>query len=82
MARGAVVRVSSHAIERYRERVANLCDTDIIAALSGRAFIACARIGRGAVILPSGHRAIIENDCVITVLPHRVHAKFGGIHEG
>lgn len=63
------MRVSAHAIQRYRERVADMPDEQIIVALSGKAFTACAAIGRGAVVLPSGHRAIVDNGLVVTVLP-------------
>lgn len=63
------MRVSAHAIQRYRERVRDMSDEQIIVALSGRAFVACAAIGRGAVVLPSGHRAIVANGSVVTVLP-------------
>lgn len=75
------MRVSAHAIQRYRERVADMPDDQIIVALSGRAFLACAAIGRGAVILPSGHRAVVQAGTVVTVLPHRAHVSFGGTHE-
>lgn len=38
-------------------------------ALSGRAFQCANSLGRCSVILPSGHRAVVEDHTVITVLP-------------
>lgn len=61
--------VSLHAIQRFQERVASVSDGEAVAALSGRAFKAVNDFGCGAVILPSGHRAIIADGTVITVLP-------------
>lgn len=70
--------VSLHAIQRYQERVANVPDDVAERALTGNAFQHACDMGRGAVILPSGHRAIIADGTVVTVLPkgyraHRVH---------
>jgi hypothetical protein len=67
--RAGGVRVSRHAIARYRERVADGPDEMIIAALSSVAIQALAQIGRGAVILSCGARVIVENGTVLTVLP-------------
>ena len=62
------VSVSQHAIDRYRERVADGSDGEIIAALSGPCFDLVASMGRGAVILSCGARAIVEDGSVVTVL--------------
>lgn len=61
--------VTRHAMDRYRERVANVPDVQIFKALSGRAFDVAARIGAPFVKLSSGHRALIKDGAVITVLP-------------
>lgn len=68
--------VTAHAIERYRQRVRDLPEVEIVARLSTRAFEAAKDMGRCAVILPSGHRAVMRSGAVITVLPHGVHAIF------
>lgn len=69
--------VSAHAVQRYRERVKDVPDTEAEQALSGRAFQSVADLGRCAVILPSGHRAIVHHRTAITVLPLGGHAFFG-----
>lgn len=68
------IRVTDHAIQRYRERVTDVPDEQIVAALSGKAFAACSAIGRGAVVLPTGHRVIVDNGIVVTVLPKGAYA--------
>lgn len=68
MAQAGLYTVTPHAIERYQQRVANVTVAEAIAALSGPAFQIIHAIGRGAVRLPSGHRAICENGVVTTVL--------------
>lgn len=73
--------ITLHAIRRYRERVAKVPARVVIERLSGPAFEACNRLGGGAVILPSGHRAICGDGAVITVLPHGYkfnHFRFSG----
>lgn len=61
--------VSRHAIDRYRERVADLPDATIFAELPKPIFEKAAAIGAPFVKLPSGHRALIRNAVVVTVLP-------------
>lgn len=68
--------VTDHAVQRYRERVRDLPDVEIRCALSTRAFVKAADLGRCAVILPTGHRAVMRNGSVITVLPLGAHALF------
>lgn len=63
------VYVSRHAMDRYRERVADVPDAVIFAALSKPVFDRAAAIGAPFVKLPSGHRALIRGDVVVTVLP-------------
>ncbi|ALH82920.1 hypothetical protein [Sphingopyxis macrogoltabida] len=61
--------VTLHGIRRYRERVAKVPARVVVETLSGPAFDACNRLGGGAVILPTGHRAVCGDGAVITVLP-------------
>jgi hypothetical protein len=63
------VHVSRHAINRYRQRVADLPDAAIFAELSKPIFDKAAEIGAPFVKLPSGHRALLRGDVVVTVLP-------------
>lgn len=73
--------VTLHAIRRYRERVAKVPARIIVERLSGPAFDICDRMGGGAVILPTGHRAVCGDGAVITVLPHgRKFLGFVGKH--
>lgn len=65
--------VTAHARQRYRERVADIPDADIDAALSTRAFGTAEDIGAPVVILPTGQRAIIKGHHIITVLPKGTH---------
>lgn len=77
MAKALAITVTNHAIERYQQRVANVSVAEAIAALSGPAFQIAHKIGRGAVRLPSGHRAICLNGVVTTVLPKGTRASWG-----
>jgi len=61
--------VSRHAMDRFRERVANLPDRQIFERLSTPIFELAVELGASAVRLPSGHRAVIKNTTVLTVLP-------------
>lgn len=63
------VCVSRHAMDRYRERVADLPDAAIFAELSKPIFDQAAAIGAPFVKLPTGHRALMRGDVVVTVLP-------------
>lgn len=62
--------VTMHAALRYQERVANVSLSAAFDALTGPAFIICNAMGGGAVILPTGHRAVCRDGSVVTVLPH------------
>lgn len=73
--------VTQHAIDRYRERVKDMPDDRIRSALSGRAFDAAETVGRCSIILPTGHRAIIRNATIITILPLGGHAFHGRYRE-
>ena len=60
--------VTRFAMDRYRERVADLSDHEIFARLSGPVFELAAMIGAPFVKLPSGHRAVIREHTVVTIL--------------
>ena len=60
--------VSRKALDRYRELVANLSDREIFTALSGPTFELAAEIGAPFVKLGSGHRAVIREGTVVTIL--------------
>lgn len=62
------VTVSRHAMDRYRERVADPPDCEIFAALSGPTFELAAEIGAPFVKLPTGHHVVIRDATVVTVL--------------
>jgi len=61
--------VSRHAMDRYRERVADLPDAEIFARLSGPTFELAAELGAPLVKLPTGHHAVLREETVVTILP-------------
>lgn len=67
--------ISQHAIERYRERVADLPDDVIRAALNSKVIRLASSIGAPFVKLPGGQRIVVQNAAVVTVLPseHKTH---------
>ena len=64
--------ISVHAVERYRQRVANLPEPQARAAIDCPAARLAAQIGAPFVKLPSGHCLVIRHHTVITVLPAEV----------
>lgn len=64
-----MIRVSSHAISRYRERVALVDYGTALAVLSSAAIQAAASFGAKYVRLGTGQRVVIEDGAVVTVLP-------------
>ena len=64
-----MIHVTHHAIERYRERVADLPDAAIVEALSSPTICVAADFGARAVKLSGGQRAIIREHSVLTVVP-------------
>ena len=70
-----MLRVSSHAIERYQERIANVSDDEARAALSSRAIQLAASFGARFVRLATGHRVAIADNTVTTVLPPMHHKR-------
>lgn len=64
------MRVSSHAVSRFRERVAPVSYEEAYRALSTQAARAIAFAGQAQcfVRLPGGQRMVIQNEVVVTVL--------------
>lgn len=67
-----MVRVSSHAISRYMERVRRCSVDEAVAALSCSAVLCAAEFGAKWVRLSGGQRIVIEGDVVVTV--HEAHS--------
>lgn len=63
------LHVTSHAISRYRTRVAPVDDDAARAALSSPVIVKAAEFGARCVRLPTGQRIVIEDHHVATVLP-------------
>lgn len=62
--------VTAHAIDRYRERIADLPDSEIIANLDTPAIRAAAEFGcECRVRLPTGHRIVVKDHTIVTVTP-------------
>ncbi len=70
-----MLRVSSHAIERYQERIANVPEAEARAALSTKAIQLAASFGARFVRLATGHRVAIVDNTVTTVLPPMHHKR-------
>lgn len=70
---GGDLTITLHAIERYQQRVENVPAAVVIARLSGPAFLAADQLGSASIILPTGHRAVVHDHSVITVLPIPLH---------
>lgn len=64
-----MLHVTTHAIERYQERVSNVPDADARAALSCPAVLKAAEIGAPFVKLGTGQRIVLDGQRVVTVLP-------------
>lgn len=67
----AAIRVSAHAVERYRERVRDVPAETIHAVLAGPAVRAAVAFGARYVKLGTGHRVVLDGATVVTVLPAR-----------
>ncbi len=63
-----MIIITNHAIQRFQERVKNLPPEEVCAILSGRAFQAAAQIGATFVRLGTGHRVVIREGSIVTVL--------------
>lgn len=65
---GKGLHVTAHAVLRYQQRVEQVSEDIVRVRLSGRAFD-CALTMDADVILPTGHRAVIRDGAVVTILP-------------
>lgn len=61
--------LTTHAIERYQERVANLPDDQVREILSAPNIIKAIAFGAEKVKLGTGHRLVILSKRIVTVLP-------------
>lgn len=64
-----MITVSAHAMERYRERVADLPNVKIARQLMTPIVVTACRFGAHYVRLPSGHRLVLREWTIVTVLP-------------
>lgn len=64
-----MIHVTSHAISRFRERVAPVSYDEAVAALSSPAVEKAAAFGAPFVKLGTGQRIVLVGDHVVTVLP-------------
>ncbi len=68
-----MIAVTTHAIQRFRERVANWADEAIIDYLNGPRFLIAAAFGCPSIIMGTGQRVIMAYDkgqpVVITIKP-------------
>lgn len=67
------LHITTHAVHRYQERVANLPDADVRAALSVAAVELASDIGAPFVKLGTGQHVVVRDGTVITVLPKDKH---------
>lgn len=63
------LHVTSHAVERYIERVAAVSRHEADQALRSKAIQAAAEFGASCVRLATGQRIVLDGCSVITVLP-------------
>jgi len=68
-----MVHVTQHAVARYQERVSNLPDEKVRAALDIPAVALAAEIGAPFVKLGTGQHVVVWDHAVITVLPKDKH---------
>jgi hypothetical protein len=61
--------ITQHARQRFRERVANLTDEAIDAALSSPTIIRAMQFGARYVRLGTGQHVVINEGVIVTVLP-------------
>jgi hypothetical protein len=64
-----VIHVSTHAIQRYQERVENVSADEVRERLCRPAIAKAVQFGARYIRLGSGHRLVILNQTVVTVLP-------------
>lgn len=70
-----MIHITSHAVERYIERVHACSIDDAIEALSSAIILKAADFGAHYVRLGTGQRIVLDGHRVITVLPigHKAH---------
>ena len=73
-----LLHVTSHALERYRCRVADVSTRQAYLALTSDLIRQAALTGMSAVILPSGHKVILRGAVVVTVKPKSCHKRNRG----
>lgn len=61
--------ITTHAIARYRQRVADVSEQEARAAISSKTVELAADFGAPFVRLGTGQRVVIANGVVVTVLP-------------
>ena len=66
--RMAELFVTLHAVERYQQRVEDVCATEVKRRLNAPVFQCAADFGARYVKLPGGQRVVIVESRVITVL--------------
>jgi len=64
-----MITVTGHAIQRFQERVCPCSEEQARAALTTPIIAIAADFGAHSVKLGTGHRIVIEQGCIITVLP-------------
>lgn len=77
-----LLHVTSHAIARYRERVAPVPEAEAARALRTPAVAAAARFGAPWVRLPGGQRVVLRGAVVVTVLEKAPIPNLFHQHEG
>lgn len=73
-----MILITKHAFDRYRERIADLSDAAIIAALDTPAMQTAVQFGARAVILGTGHRAVLRDGVIVTITPRGNGARVQG----
>lgn len=61
--------ITHHAIERYRERVEDVSESEVRARLSASAFKVAAEFGARFVRFARGQRAVVIEGRIVTILP-------------
>lgn len=64
-----MIHVTAHAIDRFRERIADLPEETIRAMLSTKAIRQAAQFGANWVRIAGGHRICLRGHTVTTILP-------------
>ena len=64
-----MIHVSTHALDRARQRLGASSDAEAMQMLTTPNILAAVAIGASAVILPSGHKVVIAGGKIVTVKP-------------